>query len=99
MQSAYEEGFSREMSCTQAEWLMWLPAAIGQNEWRHEASGAVVKLGHGTLSLDWCIGAPRVIASVRLPRLHVSFRFENVDEHQRFSFMKRFDLYMQRGGG
>ena len=49
--------------------------------------------------LDWRTGEPRVIALVRLPRLHVAFRFEGLDADQRFAFMKRFDLYMQRGGG
>ena len=40
-----------------------------------------------------------MIALVRLPRLHVGFRFEGLDADQRLAFMKRFDLYMQRGGG
>jgi hypothetical protein len=31
--------------------------------------------------------------------LLVSFRFAGVDEAARYAFMKRFDLYMQRGGG
>ena len=99
MQSAYEESFAREMGCTEAEWLMWLPAAIGSAQWQREGSGVIVPIGRGQLSLDWCTGAPRVVASVRLPRLLVSFRFEGVDAPQRFAFMKRFDLYMQRGGG
>jgi hypothetical protein len=51
------------------------------------------------LTLDWYNGEPRVIAQVRLPRLHVSFRFEGLAADQRLAFMKRFDLYMQRGGG
>ena len=99
MQSAYDECFSREMGCTEAEWLAWLPDAIGPMDWRREGSGAVVHIGEGSLSLDWCAGPPRVIASVRLPRLVVGFRFEGVDARQRLAFMKRFDLYMQRGGG
>jgi hypothetical protein len=36
---------------------------------------------------------------MRMPRLHVSFDFEGLDAQQRLAFMKRFDLYMQRGGG
>ena len=28
-----------------------------------------------------------------------AFAFAGVDERQRYVFMKRFDLYMQRGGG
>jgi len=40
-----------------------------------------------------------VIALARIPRLLVSFRFAGVDETTRYLFMKRFDLFMQRGGG
>jgi len=99
MQSAYAERFEREMGCTEAEWLAWLPAAIGEREWWREAAGATVRIGDGVLRLDWRAGDPRIIARMRLPRLHVSFRFERLDAAQRLAFMKRFDLYMQRGGG
>jgi hypothetical protein len=99
MQSAYAVRFEREMGCTEQEWLMWLPAAIGGCEWRLGASQAHVNIGPGTLTLAWRTGDPRVIALMRMPRLHVSFHFEGLDAQQRLAFMKRFDLYMQRGGG
>ena len=99
MQSAYDERFEREMGCTEAEWVMWLPAAIGEREWRLDESSAAVRIDEGSLALDWRTGPPRVIAQVRLPRLHVRFRFEGLDSKQRLAFMKRFDLYMLRGGG
>ena len=99
MQSSYAEQFEREMGCTEGEWLRWLPAAIGECEWRLGASRAGVDIGPGTLTLDWRTGEPRVIALMRMPRLHVNFRFEGLDAQQRLAFMKRFDLYMQRGGG
>ena len=99
MQSAYAERFEREMGCTEAQWLMWLPAAIGEREWRREPTTATVHIDAGVLTLDWRTGEPRLIAQVRLPRLHVAFRFEGVDAQRRLAFMKRFDLYMQRGGG
>jgi hypothetical protein len=99
MQSAYAERFEREMGCTESEWLMWLPAAIGEHSWLRDESSVAVQIGSGSLQLDWRVGEPRVIAQVYLPRLHVAFRFEALDAAQRFAFMKRFDLYMQRGGG
>ncbi|MCC2675039.1 MAG: hypothetical protein K0Q43_2269 [Ramlibacter sp.] len=99
MQSAYAAHFEREMGCTEQEWLMWLPAAIGQREWRLCASQAHVTIAPGTLTLHWRTGEPRVIALMRMPRLHVSFQFDGLDAQQRLAFMKRFDLYMQRGGG
>jgi hypothetical protein len=40
-----------------------------------------------------------VLGSARIPRLLVRFAFTGLDEGPRYLFMKRFDLYMQRGGG
>ena len=99
MQSSYPESFEREMSCTEAEWLRWLPDAIGAHEWTRTAQGAIVALGAGSLALAWQVAQPRRIALVKLPSLNVTFRFEGVGAQARFAFMKRFDLYMQRGGG
>jgi hypothetical protein len=99
MQSAYAERFEREMGCTQDEWLRWLPAAIGVHEWRRHGASATIDLPPGSLRLEGRTGEPRVIALVRLPRLHVNFSFEGLDAQQRLAFMKRFDLYMHRGGG
>ena len=56
-------------------------------------------MGDGALGLKWQVGAPRVIGLISIPVLKVSFRFAGLDEPQRYTFMKRFDLYMQRGGG
>jgi hypothetical protein len=36
---------------------------------------------------------------VSMPRLLVNFRFAGLTDEERFTFMKRFDLYMHRGGG
>ena len=99
MQSSYPDGFDREMTCTEAEWLRALPQAIGDRVWTMLPDGADVRLGNGALALRWEMGAPRVIGLAPMPRLHVRFRFIGLDEAERHAFMKRFDLYMQRGGG
>ena len=99
MQSSYAERFAREMGCTEAEWLRCLPDAIGDHHWKLQVHSAGVRIGDGALGLTWRVGEPRVIALMRMPRLLVSFRFAGLDEAQRYVFMKRFDLYMQRGGG
>jgi hypothetical protein len=99
VQSHYPEQFERDMACTEAEWLAWLPAAAGPHGYQLAPGCARVTLGGGELQLQWQVQAPRVIALMRLPRLHVSFRFEGVPEAQRHTFMQRFDLYTQRGGG
>jgi len=99
VQAHYPPAFEREVGCTEAEWLMWLPAAIGVRPWQRAARTIHVVIDDGTLVLLWHELPPRQIALVRLPRLAVSFRFEGVAEPVRHAFMKRFDLYMQRGGG
>lgn len=99
MQSYYPETFERDMACTEAEWLGWLPAACGIHTHELQGGRARVQIGAGELQLQWQALAPRVIALVRLPRLAVHFAFEKVPEAERLAFMQRFDLYTQRGGG
>lgn len=100
MQAYYESFFEREYGCTEAEWLGWLPDAIGACPWSRPAPGrAEVVVGGGALHLAWAALPPRRIALVTMPRLAVTFHFEGADEAVRQGFMKRFDLYMQRGGG
>ena len=99
MQSSYSEQFQRDMGCTEAEWLGWLPAAMGDCPWQRTGTTAVATIGAGHLHLRWQVMPPRVIALMRMPVLRVNFVFEGLDADQRYAFMKRFDLYMQRGGG
>jgi hypothetical protein len=102
LQSFYQENFDREMGCTVAEWLMWLPAAMGDVPWVQQGDGLqanIPTVPHGALHITWRVGEPRRIALFNLPRLHVAFAFSGLDDAQRYTFMKRFDLYMQRGGG
>lgn len=99
MQSFYEERFEREMGCTEADWVRWLPRAIGDHHWKMQGQTVGIRIGDGALGLKWQVAEPRVIALVRLPRLLVNFRFGGVDDQSRYEFMRRFDLYMQRGGG
>lgn len=100
MPADHPEAFEREMACTQDDWLRWLPPAIGAHSWRAENDSATVHIGdQGALHLTWRAAEPRTIALVRLPRLHVSFRFEGIGPQERAAFMQRFDLFLQRGGG
>ena len=87
------------MATTEAEWLLRLPLAVGQQAWAREGACVVVHLGTGQLQIDWEVLAPRVIALMRMPRLSVRFVFDGVEAPDRLQFMRRFDLTMQRGGG
>lgn len=99
MQAYYEERFEREMGCTEAEWLRWLPNALGDHHWKRQDTTVGVRIGDGALGLKWQVLEPRAIGLAKIPRLLVNFRFAGVDDSARQEFMKRFDLYMQRGGG
>jgi hypothetical protein len=102
VQSYYAAEFDREMGCTVAEWRMWLPAAMGDVPWVDEGDALRAQMpaaAGATLHIHWRAGEPRRIALMSMPRLHVHFSFSGLDDAQRYTFMKRFDLYMQRGGG
>jgi len=53
MQSFYEERFERDMGCTEADWLRWLPNAIGNHHWKMQGQTAGVRIGDGALGLKW----------------------------------------------
>jgi hypothetical protein len=92
------ETFEREYGCTDVEWRRWMPEATGATT----APGRFclrVPIAAGALTLDWQVLTPRVIALVRMPRMRVAFSFEGVSADQRATFMRRFDLHLQRGGG
>jgi hypothetical protein len=109
MQSYYAQSFNREMGCTPEEWHGWLPQAMGHCEWtvHGHAEGAAEATFQSlfpdardaALRIAWQATEPRKIALFSIPRLKVSFTFTGLDDAQRYKFMKRFDLYMQRGGG
>ena len=99
MQDFYPERFEREMGCTEAEWLMWLPQAVGEHHCKLQTGSAGVRIGDGALGLKWQAAPARVIGLISIPVLQVNFRFAGITDEMRQTFMKRFDLCMQRGGG
>lgn len=99
MQSYYAEQFIREMGCTEQEWLGWLDAAMGAVKWQKGNQKLEAQIANGYLTIEWQAATPRKIALIKMPVLQVTFNFSNVSESERYAFMKRFDLYMQRGGG
>ncbi len=92
------------MGCTEAEWLGWLPAAMGQHSWERRGCTLSAEIKNpdgsvGFMHVTWQEIQPRQIALMRIPRLLVHFQFDSLTDAQRYIFMRRFDLYMQRGGG
>lgn len=108
MQSSYPAVFDRDMACTPTEWMRWLPQAMGESPWTleladaapHATGGALTaQVAQGSLRVSWQVSEPRRLGLAVIPRLAVRFAFSDVHDEQRALFMKRFDLYTQRGGG
>lgn len=99
MQSDYPERFERDVGCSEAEWLGWMPRALGAHVWRHEGRCITVDIAPGALDIAWEPLPERRIALLRMQRLKVVFAFRGLDAEQRRRFMKPFDLSLQRGGG
>lgn len=59
----------------------------------------VAHVDDGQLTLRWAQLTPRRLGSAVLPRMWVRFDFQGLGDPQRQAFMRRFDLYTQRGGG
>jgi hypothetical protein len=99
MQANYAAEFERDMCCTEAELIGWLPGAIRGCKMDLRAGEADIELPDGRLQLRWHTLPPRCIALFTLPRLALHFRFEGASDEARQGFMRYFDLYTQRGGG
>ena len=99
MHAFIAENFDREMACSETDWLSSLPQAMGAHPYQLVAHALTASIDAGQLRLSWRLAAPRSTTPPRPARLLVSFRFIGLDAVQRYRFMKRFDLYTQRGSG
>jgi hypothetical protein len=99
MQSHYPFAFEREMGCTADELRSWLPGACGGRAIAWRAQAAEVAIDGGRALIEWASLEPRRIALISLPRLRVRFTAQGLQAEAWQRFMRRFDLYTQRGGG
>ena len=90
---------TREMGCTAAEFLHWLPGATRGAPMTIAGGEAVLRLADGTVSIRFEQGPPRQVARIELPVLRVAFRFDRIAAPERHAFLEYFDLYTRRGGG
>ena len=86
---ASTDQFSRDMGCTEAEWLRWLQPAAGDHALAvdHAQRRAVIAIGAGRCRLSWAPQPDRRIALMCIPRLAVSFEFEGVGDSDRTAFL------------
>jgi hypothetical protein len=89
----------REMGCTRAEFLRWLPGATRHASARIEGDEVTLSIGSGHVHIALREQAPRRLAPLSLPVLAVRFRFEGLSAAAREDFLAHFDTYTRRGGG
>lgn len=89
----------REMGCTRAELMEWLPGATGQAPLTIDGGVVTAATRGGSVLISMEEKAPRRLGSMALPVLAVTFCFRDLDEAARADFLRRFDLYTRRGGG
>ncbi|MBK4739051.1 hypothetical protein [Noviherbaspirillum pedocola] len=93
------EELHREMGCTRAEFLRWLPGATRHAPMDGEGDVFRVRCGGGSVEITIEERPPRRIASIALPVLAVRFCFLGMDAGARQAFLSWFDAYTRRGGG
>ena len=89
----------REMGCTRAEFMRWLPGATRQAPCQIDGDIATVVTHGGCVRISVQERPPRRIGPIELPVLDISFFFRGLDEPTRNDFLAYFDLYTRRGGG
>lgn len=94
-----EAVLDREMGCSRAEFMRWLPGAAGHAGATVVGDGLTLSLGGGQVHIELQERPERRIARVVLPVLAVRFRFLGLEAPARERFLARFDAYTRRGGG
>jgi hypothetical protein len=97
---AHEEAvLYREMGCTRADLLAWLPGAVRGAPFDVEGDLIRVAYADGEVRIRIAQASERRLGELSLPVLHVSIRFAGIDARAREEFLKYFDLSTRRGGG
>jgi len=89
----------RQMACTRAEFMAWLPGATRHAQLRVHGNTVTISTGSGSVLITFEEGLPRRAGAMALPVLEVSFGFSGLDGTARERFLHYFDLYTRRGGG
>ena len=89
----------RDMGCTRAEFMGWLPGATRQALLQVDGDKVTVITHGGRVQISLEEKPPRRMGLVALPVLGITFCFRGLDALARDDFLAYFDLYTRRGGG
>lgn len=97
-----ETTLTKEMGLTEALFWQTLPSAVGPEGVITAGNPAVIRFParpDHLLHINLTPLPDRKIASIQLPVLRVQLQFQGFSADDQARFLKRFDLYFQRGGG
>jgi hypothetical protein len=89
----------RDMGCTRAEFMRWLPGATRQAPLEIDGDAVTITTHGGCVQINLEQKLPLRIGPMALPALGVTFHFSGLDGPTREDFLAYFDLYTRRGGG
>lgn len=89
----------REMGCTRAEFIAWLPGATRRAACRIEGDDVMIATHGGRVQISLEERSPRQIGALTVPVLGLTFCFHDIDAPMRDDFLAYFDLHTRRGGG
>jgi len=89
----------REMGCTRAEFLAWLPGAVNGAHFDVDGDSIRIRYQAGEIVIRIAQTADRKLGLLLLPVLRVSIEFLGLDAPARQEFLRHFDLFTRRGGG
>ncbi len=87
------------MGISHAEFRRTLPRALEHQTYEILADHIIVTDALGTLEIRLSPEHSRKLGALTLPVTNVQFTFKGYSSSEVTSFMQRFDLYFQRGGG
>ena len=92
--------FTRDMSITYEDFFRTLTPILTDFPHTKRDDGVILELpAEGRLDISLGPARKRRIASISLPAVDVTFRFEGIAQPEVDAFMQRFERHFQRGGG
>jgi len=89
----------RRMALDRAELLRLSPSALGDLQWRREGAQLLLEDPPRRIAIRLGAEAKRQLGALVLPQMDITFQFEGLTPEEIESFLRRFDLAFQRGGG
>lgn len=87
------------MSLDEPEFLRLLPLALAGRGYRLAPGSVATGEGREQVAIRYAYAPPLRIASLRLPRLRVIFKFQDRDRAHAAQFLREFLKHYRRGGG